>query len=438
VIHGRSSLPLVALLLACGTPPSPPPRTPARITTEPEAPPSATGLRRTPTAIEAGVIQRLQRDAATVRELAFRAPVAVEVHDSVAIADHLTQDVTEEDLDKARLVYGTLGLLAPDTDVRALLAEVLGAQVVGYYDTDIDRLVVRDDVMRMLGTRPGSRDAAEAEIVLVHELVHALQDQHLGLGERYERERDSDPSNALRSVAEGDATLAMIAHGAGLDASTLLATPAIDEVLARVGALPVGEDELGRAPAILRETLVGPYVHGLRFCVALHRAGGWRAIDDAFREAPPSAEQIMHPRKYFERELPDELVLPPLPGLDEDGWTLVEEDTLGEMEIAVYLGQGTETEIDRDAAAGWSGDRLRVYQRGEETAAVWLTAWDDEAEAEQAEAAAERVLEGSARREGRALLVVRGVPLSVAEHVLLDTAAQLPPHPPRAPSPIAP
>ena len=57
---------------------------------------------------------------------------------------------------------------------------------------------------------PGALVAGEAEEVarVVHELVHALQDQHLGLSQAMEQERTTDAENAFGALVEGDATLA--------------------------------------------------------------------------------------------------------------------------------------------------------------------------------------------------------------------------------------
>ena len=39
--------------------------------------------------------------------------------------------------------------------------------------------------------------------------------------------------------------------------------------------------EFRAAPPVVRATLGFPYVHGLRFVAALHRRGGWPAVDAA-------------------------------------------------------------------------------------------------------------------------------------------------------------
>ena len=66
--------------------------------------------------------------------------------------------------------------------------------------SQIVRLVVRDDVMRSLARN----SVDEARVVLVHELVHALQDQHLQLGTLNEVERDSDADKINKNDSSPD------------------------------------------------------------------------------------------------------------------------------------------------------------------------------------------------------------------------------------------
>jgi hypothetical protein len=212
----------------------------------------------------------------------------------------------------------------------------------------------------------GAEQTQEARLVLVHELVHALQDQRLGLGESYEKERTADGDNAFRAIVEGDATLAMLAHALRQQGIPLsAATAGIQQMgdYLDLNALVRGE-KLDDAPAILRVTLVAPYLRGLQFVAAVQGRGGWPAVNNAHRRAPTTTEQVLHPEKYFARE---------------------------QLELSVYLGQRQPSGTDDEAAAGWAGDLLVVYARGEEAAVIWWTTWDTDADAEEAFRAARSV-----------------------------------------------
>lgn len=379
----------------------------------PPAEPTATD--RPLSGAERDVMASLQAAAVEVRRLPFLHPVVTRVRNAAAITERLSAQMEEEDLAQASEIYEALGLLPEGTDVRELLEGVLGEQVVGYYDPDTEEMVIRDDVMALL--LRGGPAAQEPEGVLVHELVHALQDQHHDLGALYDAERTGDASGALRSLIEGDATLAMVVLGARADSVQRLSqqiagnVPTLEEMMVDT-AMPQGGMTLSQAPAIVRATLVVPYLAGLGFCTYWASKGGWASIEDQFRSLPESTEQVLHPEKSASGERPVAITLPELEGL---GTEVVDEDTLGELELAVYLGQGRTSGVHADAAAGWAGDRIRVYRGGPMgTAVVWLTLWDDEEEALEAEAAARRVGDGVeghyVRREGSTLVILRRVP----------------------------
>jgi len=154
--------------------------------TEPATSPSSAGARRA-TATERAAIEELVRAAESIRQLRLRHPVKIEIEDDDAIVRSLRSQIDEAEIERARLIYGALGLLDADEDLRSMFAGVLGEQVIGYYDPSTGRLVIREDVMAGLAGAFGPEQAQEARLVLVHEIVHALQDQRLGLGKAYEK-----------------------------------------------------------------------------------------------------------------------------------------------------------------------------------------------------------------------------------------------------------
>ncbi|NNK08627.1 MAG: hypothetical protein HKP50_15045, partial [Myxococcales bacterium] len=316
---------------------------------------AARGLARPATPKERAAVGDLIRAAESVRLLKLRRQVRIEIEDGEAIAQSLRSQIEEEEIERARLMYGALGLLDTDMDLKSMFAGVLGEQVIGYYDPDTGRLVIRDDVMAGLAGSFGPQQAQEAQLVLVHELVHALQDQRLGLGESFRKDRTADADNAFRAVVEGDATLAMLAEalrqqGIPLSAATAGIQQMGDYV--DLDALVRGE-KLDDAPAILRVTLVAPYLRGLQFVAAVQGRGGWPAVNNAHRRPPATSEQVLHPEKYFAREPAEAVRVPENDALVAAGFDRIEEDTLGELELGVYLGQGRPSGTDEQAAAGW-------------------------------------------------------------------------------------
>lgn len=374
------------------------------------------GFSRPATAKERAAIGELVRAAESVRQLRLRHPVIMEIEDDDAIAHSLHAQIEEAEIERAKLIYGALGLLDSDEDLRSMFAGVLGEQVIGYYDPKTGRLVIRDDVMDGLTGALGPGQIDEARLVLVHELVHALQDQRLGLGESYEKKRTADADNAFRAVVEGDATLAMLAHALRQQGIPLSAASAGIQQMGDYIDLHtlVRGEKLDEAPAILRVTLVAPYLRGLQFVAAVQGRGGWPAVNNAHRRPPTTTEQILHPERFLAREPAEEIDVTDSKEVLAAGFEPAERDTLGELELGVYFGQGRPSGTDEQAAAGWAGDRLAVYVRGDEAAVVWWTTWDTDSDAEEAYRAAHAVSpeDSSARveRKGRSVLIVRGLP----------------------------
>jgi hypothetical protein len=445
----------LAGVAACATPRREPSATPQPVaiaaaapTPEPNPapPPPPRGTTREVTLGELRALDPLMRTAERVRELRFVRPVPVFVQDAEAIAGFLDAEIDQKDVEHAHAVYGALGLVDRALDLRALWSRLMTEQVVGYYDLEHGRLVVRDDVIRALALdapRGGERDATllqRATEVLVHELVHALQAQHLGLAALMEQPRDADADNALRALVEGDATLAMVAHTLERDSlplSYVTRDPARVRRDAARAAAPIKGSVLDSAPAIVRVPLRAAYVDGLVLAAALHGAGGFARLNRAYAEPPASSEQVLHPERYGRSEPPERVRVPQASDLLGPGFHLVAEDTLGELELSVYFAQSLADRAAYRAAEGWAGDRLYVFRSEPDAlAAVWVTTWDDERHAIEAERAAAKVETRPAaagtlgagshvERLGRALLILRNVPADRRSQVRDRLAAWL-------------
>jgi hypothetical protein len=150
-------------------------------------------------------------------------------------------------------------------------------------------------------------------------------------------------------------------------------------------------------------------------------------VNRAYAELPASSEHVLHPERYARHEAVQRIGLPQPATLLGAEHTLVVEDTLGELELAVYFAQGAGEVVGRRAADGWSGDRVYVYRDASKAlSAVWVTTWDDERQAVEAERAALAVrntVPAAARathavfREDRAVLIARGLAAEQLEQV---------------------
>jgi hypothetical protein len=272
------------------------------------------------------------------------------------------------------LAGNTEVLFALDTvpvafDLRAALGLLYGAQLAGFYEPKTQRMVLASDL------------GSDAErLTLYHELVHALQDQHYQLSALLDWQPGaSDALSALHALAEGDATSAMLE----VYAASMGATGAVPPDLLRLDSLLTqATPELASVPTVITRSLLAPYVDGLAFVTHVRKqAGGWAAVDRAWRQRPTSTEQILHPEKLWANEAV--VPLPPLTG--PAGYEQATfRDVLGEQALRILFEEWAPAAVAAEAASGWGGDRLGVFAQGEQRLVALHLVFDTTAAAERA------------------------------------------------------
>ncbi len=269
----------------------------------------------------------------------------------------------DEELTPARLrglqtAYRLFGLLPDTVELRSLLLDLYTEQVAGYYDPDSAML---------FGVQGTDRD--QLKLVLAHEMIHALQGQHLPLDSILRETSNNDRLAAAQAVLEGQATLAsleVLAPGQAITKNPQFWELYREQVRAQQASMPV----FRRAPLVLREALIFPYLQGAEF---MH---WWESSPrgDLFpygSRMPVSTEQILHPERYARGDRPVALAFAADSGV-------AYEDVLGENEIRVLIARlAGSSEVQTVVPLGWGGDRFRLYDAAEGSALVWCVVWDD-------------------------------------------------------------
>ncbi|MEW5991910.1 MAG: hypothetical protein AB1736_11275 [Chloroflexota bacterium] len=316
-------------------------------------------------------------------------------------------------------IYKGLGLLPADTSLKDLYLDLQGSQVIGYYDPAVDELYIV--------SRSGSLGPIE-RVTYAHEFTHELQDEHfdlesLGLDDAFD---EGDRALGVLGLVEGDAVSAqttwMLEH---------LTAAELGQVAAE-GADPEMLEVLARTPAILLETSFFPYQAGATFVSGILAQGGYDAVNAAFERLPESTEQVLHPEKYDAGESPVEVTLPEdVASRFGSRWSLDAQDTLGELQLRVWLREGrVRGDVARLAAEGWGGDRVGLLGGPDGDVIVLATAWDSEADAAEFRTAADDAvlalgLQVASMRAGRnvAFLIGGGLPARLAANLLDELVA---------------
>ena len=152
------------------------------------------------------------------------------------------------------------------------------------------------------------------------------------------------------------------------------------------------DDTLADMPLVLRRQLEFPYTEGFLFVNEVWGLGGYEAVDGALQTPPASTEQVLHPQKYYDQELPVDVALDDVSATLGDGWSRVYEQTMGELLVQVLAAGGEEPPFSlpglpvswphAEAAEGWGGDRLNMYENADgDWGILWQTAWDTDTDA---------------------------------------------------------
>ena len=308
--------------------------------------------------------ERVEPDLLTSEQLAARVRTA------------FREDTDREEFEANQKVLAVFGLVDPEDDLFNLVRRAQEEQIGGFYDT-------REKVM-VIETRNANAPTALDQVLLSHEFTHAVTDQHFDLGrlDKLQEARDDDEAFAFLSLVEGDAQLV-----SQLYVRAVMTEDEQAELFAEIGGIDT--QEFDSLPAFLRETFEFPYTKGLEFVQAIHRRGGFEALDEAYRDPPVSTEQILHPAKYLadERDDPVQVTLPDVRAALGTGWTQIDAGGIGELDLLVIADEGAQSFSRTDArkaADGWDGGRYVGLSSDRGVLVAVETVWDSESEAREA------------------------------------------------------
>lgn len=310
-------------------------------------------------------IARLILATEELRELSFLEPPEISVITTEELTAQVIEQVEEDydDIDADEAMYKLLGLVPADFDLLATIKALYGEQVAGYYDGDIKELVVtaRDETFSIM-----------EEVTLVHELTHALTDQHHAFNEHFNDLFDTDQfdeASAFQALIEGDATLTELLYAQQL--SLAEQQEFLEETFS------VDTTVFDRAPQFMQDSLLFPYDAGVGFVQSLYEAGGFATIDQAYGDPPVSTEQIIEPGDYGR----DEPQAVPLEQNELAGYEIAYGSTWGELGFRLMFNQvlgGAD-----QASDGWGGDSYDVFFNGSDVVLVLVYQGDIASDSDQ-------------------------------------------------------
>jgi hypothetical protein len=298
------------------------------------------------------------------RGLEFEDPVDVEFLTPDEFSDEIRAregELTHEEREELEDLVPTLravGLMSGDIDLIDTQLDLLDTLVGAFYNIEDERIVVPIE-------DPSDELPVDMRVTLVHELVHALQDQHFDLDRDFDEEtveEGHDPAAAsagFSALVEGDAVRIEVTYAFSLPDDELEELIGIEAD--RFSEL---EADVAEFPAILFAFILAPYELGRPLVEIVTLDGGNEAVDRAFEEPPWTGKHVLDPMTYLAGEPAVELAPPAPPA---DAGEPIDEGQLGALDIYLILAERIDPLVALDAADAWGNAQYVTYDDGQRT-----------------------------------------------------------------------
>jgi hypothetical protein len=315
-----------------------------------------------------------------------------------AVEKYLTEKF-DEDKDSKRMQRGEIvlkkfGLLDRDFDLKPFMQALLKEQIAGYYDSKTKTVYMLDWV-----------DPETQKQVLVHELTHALQDQHTDL-EKWNDQSPADPSHnvgedndhlakdeldtARTAVLEGQAMAVFVDYSLKPSGRSIVKDPEVLDQLENQMSSSDDSPVLARAPLLLSESLLFPYKDGLSFEQDVWMDKGQKAAFTGVLDRPPASSwEVMNPRVYEQGKQSPVLVLPDIHPIVNKLYKPYDIGQVGQLDLRIlaqiFGGESAARELTPawDGGIYWAGQKLSAKTSAEQAstnsvALFYLSAWKSE------------------------------------------------------------
>jgi hypothetical protein len=331
---------------------------------------------RSPEAISAE-IEPILRDLSRISGMPYQTSVPFETLSKDQLRKYLQErirtTVKPEQLRAEQLTLKKFGLVPQDFDLEKTTIDLMTEQAAAFYD----------DERRKMFLIEGAPSLME-QVALVHELAHALADQHYSLGKFVDREKQSDDAQMARmAVVEGQAMWLMLEYSMQKVGQSLLRNTGLLDMMAKQAESSQGQYPVfDKAPLYLRETLLFPYSAGLKFQQQLIQRSGQAGFREVFRQPPASTQQVLHVEQYLAKTKPSS---PALPAFSSSGYKEVTAGTMGELDHYILLKQYSKETDPSQLAAHIKGGMFQLLEekKGDRLVLRYASEWDSPVQAEK-------------------------------------------------------
>lgn len=325
------------------------------------------------------------------RELEFISEVKSEMisRDNIKkyLEKKLQREVTDEEIAKEKKLLVKLGIISPSVDYKKMIVDLFTRNVAGFYEPKENKMYIVEEAASSFSPFLPSE-------VVIHELVHALQDQYIKLDylEDDLKKTNDDKALAIKSVIEGEATFVSYSimadyikkMSAGSPQSKMLNSMDMEKFILESMMLMANSLSPEFENKAFVHYLLFPYINGGLFIKYAYDNGGWSKVDAIYKNYPLSTEQIIHPEKYFLVE-DKPLALPEkdLSFLTQEGYKEISKGTLGEFTLYTLALTFLDDLYAKMLSGGWGNDNYYLYEKAGKLTLIMDTRWDSLLDAEE-------------------------------------------------------
>jgi hypothetical protein len=322
------------------------------------------------------------------------------------LKSRIEETVKPEEIRIEELTLKVFGFVPETYNLKDSTISLLTEQAAAFYD-------YKKKKMFLLESAP----EISQRFVLVHELAHALADQHFHLEKFIRQGRNDDSATARMAVMEGQAQWLMYELMSSKAGQSLRKDPTLVRMFVNASSAGLSQyPELSNAPLYIRESLLFPYTRGLAFQQAVVEKLGDAGFAQVFRRPPASSRQIIHPELYFQSSKSPAIKAPRLPGAG--AYREVVDGELGEFDIYILLRQFVDEETADQLSPAWRAGHYRVFENkvNQHPVLAFALQFDSPASASRFQNLYEsKVLPAKSKRSGSASVKRDGTRVSVLE-----------------------
>jgi hypothetical protein len=351
--------------------------------------------------------KEIQAQVSCLRGRAFREDVAVEFQSMedfrAFVQGELAREQTSPRGRREQRLLQAVGLIGFEEDLAQMIERATLEQAAAYYDPSKNTFYIVKSMPDVM-----------LRATMAHELQHALQDQHSEALDTYTKGRFEtlDAGLAARFVVEGEASLVgnawMLLTAAGLpmlgdvmpspcgkgpsakrdraafwsalrdvtidiagQTRSAVQNPGLLERLLTQALSPSVADSmrmLDTLPNFAYYTMVPPYTFGSysMYKVLESKGWNWSGVDRLFEAMPATTAEVLHPTQLIKgsRYPSPTLWSASEHPFETKGWRLDPRDQVGELGLRIVLMNGGADERGaKQAAQGWAGDSVQVWNR---------------------------------------------------------------------------